>query len=106
VIVIKGGTTGDTPLCRRCKHATLLQGHAEAKERLYCHHLVQWMPFEAHRCSSFVEKGSLSLWDMQQIAYRVAMDPKKKGQLGFFCPKDWKQHEDFKHEPDLIDPIG
>lgn len=103
---IKNATTrSDGGLCHRCKHGSFIRGEAVSQEKIRCGAFETWMEFEAHSCPTFEERGSMSLWEMQQIAYRFVLDPKKKGQMGFITPRDFKDSKEFQNGERLKGPL-
>jgi len=84
------------PLCRTCRNATYIQGHAESQRMLYCAQVSGFdskspMPFEAYECSEYEDKRLPSKRDMEDTAWILRTNPKQKGTLGFFSPSQLRE---------------
>ena len=93
---VRGGTIGGTPLCRTCRNATYIQGHAESQRLLMCAEFSGFdlktpLPFEAYECSEYEDKRLPTKRDMEDTAWILRTHPKQKGTLGFFSPTQLKE---------------
>jgi hypothetical protein len=88
-IKIEGGTAefGQPSLCLSCRSATVVRGASEAHQLVKCSHLEAQVTFTVTSCSQYVHKNHPSIWDMEEIAWVLKTDPKRK-QIGFVRPGD------------------
>jgi hypothetical protein len=83
---IKGGTTSDqtTSLCLSCRSATIISGPRLADRIIACSQLEKndRITFVVTSCTSYSDKSLPSLYHMEDIAWILRSDPKRK-QVGF-----------------------
>lgn len=93
---IRGGTTSDqtTSLCVSCRSATIVNGPRLSDQIIACSRLEgdNRIPFVVTSCSNYSDKTTASLWHMEDIAWILRSDPKRK-QVGFVRAKDLKYEE-------------
>lgn len=89
----KGTPIHSKSLCDTCKRAQRLKGMAESQEHVYCNELQQFVHIKVSECSKYTKEGSTSLWDMQQIAWKVCTDKSGK-RIGFLSPSDIHKRRD------------
>jgi hypothetical protein len=96
-IKVRGGTVqhGEASLCVTCRHATVVKGRSLREEIVQCGLLSSGhdhIPFPVTSCSGYSDRRHPSLRDMEDIAWILRTDPKRK-QIGFIqarqlAPKD------------------
>lgn len=83
-------------LCANCRYSTIIKSDSGAK--VFCSQLPQGHR-ELHMaitdCNQYNFKGMPSLWDMQQTAWILESDEKKK-QIGFVTNAEWRKSH--KHQ--------
>jgi len=92
-IKIKGGTTSDstTSLCLSCRSATLINGPRLTDQIITCSRLGDGdrITFVVTSCTGYSDKSLPSLYHMEDIAWILRSDPKRK-QVGFVRSRDLK----------------
>ncbi len=88
-IKIHGGTARDDEpsLCLTCRHASVVQGQKSADQIVRCGRLEERIRFRVSSCTDYVSHDHPSLWHMEDIAWVLRTDPKRK-QIGFVRGKD------------------
>ncbi|HUL71913.1 MAG TPA: hypothetical protein VLT86_02370 [Vicinamibacterales bacterium] len=88
-IKIHGGTAreGEPSLCLTCRHASVVRGQKSADQIVRCGRLEERIPFRVSSCTDYVSHDHPSLWHMEDIAWVLRTDPKRK-QIGFVRGKD------------------
>lgn len=92
---VKGGTPnhGKDSLCKTCSHFKYRRGDSENSEQISCRKFDDQAAIgHVTECSEFNEKGRLPLWDLQQMAHILIVDPKKK--FGFVRYNEWKKENE------------
>lgn len=94
--IIKGDKTGrsDTSsLCATCMHALVIRGSRPSEMRVICQASFSTAPLDitwhVTDCTSYQDKTTVSLTQMEKIAYRFSVDDRKKT-MGFRTPEQWK----------------
>ena len=94
MLKVQGGTPNHSrpSLCRTCRHACVVQGHAHSEELIACSSLAygdgrKLVPFPVASCSEYDDKSSASLWEMKKIAWTLRTDGGAR-QIGFVSPSD------------------
>ena len=97
-IKVRGGTAiGSENLCRGCRKATFIKGHAWSKEVVYCSSLGSYVKFPVAECSDYDDKNLVSLGAMKDVAWVLV--PKKSGQpMGFVSQQDFQKMREAKDE--------
>ena len=82
-IKVKGGTAkgDDAPLCVACRFAQVVTGD-RGQEYTRCAELGARVTFKVVTCSEFVSRQHPSLWHMEDIAWILRTDNRKR-QVGF-----------------------
>ena len=90
-IKVRGGTAmGSENLCRTCRSATFIKGHAWSKELVYCGSMAEHVRFPVYECSRYDDKNMVSLSAMKDVAWVLV--PKKSGQpMGFVSQQDFQK---------------
>ena len=90
-ITIRGGTTreGDPSLCLSCRFAKVVEGPRQSDRIVDCGQLRARVTFQVTSCSEYVHHGHPSLWHMEDIAWALRTDAKRR-QIGFVRAKDLK----------------
>lgn len=99
------GRSGDTPnhsrnLCETCDNAVIVQGHADSQKLIYCSSVdfrgVKFrggiVPFPVSSCSAYEERQTLSLSQMERMAYFIE---NKDGKVGFRRLTPQERHGDY-----------
>jgi hypothetical protein len=90
---IQGGTTSDqnTTLCLSCRSATIIDGPRQSDQIIACRLLGDddRVNFVVTSCTSYSDKTLPSLYHMEDIAWILRSDPKRK-QMGFVRSRDLK----------------
>jgi hypothetical protein len=93
---VRGGTTSDhnTSLCLSCRSATVINGPRLSDQIVACGLLRSnnRISFAVTECSEYASKAIPSLWHMEDIAWILRSDPKRK-QVGFVRAKELKYEE-------------
>lgn len=88
MIRIKHGTPDHTKsMCDTCCYAQKLKGHAESQEYIRCSVFKRFMGFKVAECSNYEKLGALSLWQMQDMAWKICTDKSGK-RIGFLSPAE------------------
>jgi hypothetical protein len=93
-IRIRGGTVqhGEASLCLTCRYATVVKGQSLREEIIQCsllssgHDLIR---FPVTSCSGYSDRRHPSIRDMEDIAWILRTDPKRK-QIGFIQARQLK----------------
>jgi hypothetical protein len=110
-IKVKGGTAmGSENLCRTCRKATFIKGHAWSKELVYCGSLSKYVKFPVFECSAYDDKNLVSLGTMKEVAWILV--PKKGQPMGFVSQQDFRRlraedqtnSTDIRYTPGHYDP--
>lgn len=93
-IRIRGGTVqhGEQSLCLTCRHATVVKGQSLREEIIQCGRLSSGhdlIPFPVTSCSGYSDRRHPSIRDMEDIAWVLRTDPKRK-QIGFIQARQLK----------------
>lgn len=94
---IRGGTVqhGQPSLCTSCKYATVVKGQSLRHEIVECgqlsgeHNLIG---FPVTSCSGYLDRSHASLREMEDIAWVLRTDPKRK-QIGFVQARELRPKE-------------
>ncbi len=90
---IQGGTTSDqnTTLCLSCRSATVIDGPRQSDQIITCSRLGDddRIRFTVTSCTGYSDKTLPSLYHMEDIAWILRSDPKRK-QMGFVRSRDLK----------------
>jgi len=101
---ILGGTVPDSQssLCHTCRSATVIRGARLSEEIISCAQLDDGtrVPFAVTSCSGYSDRSRPSLWHLEDIAWILRSDPKRK-QIGFVRSRDLK--DDDRHVLDEND---
>ena len=91
---IRGGTAreSDPSLCLSCRFAKVVQGARANDQIVECRQLEARVTFKVTSCSEFVNHQHPSLWHMEDIAWILRTDARRR-QIGFVRSKDLKVHE-------------
>ena len=84
---IRGGTVngGESPLCQTCRYATNVRGPALRDEIVECQELMLGrgrITFPVTYCTSYSDRRQPSVREMEEIAWILRSDPKRK-EIGF-----------------------
>lgn len=87
-IKVQGGAVagGHSPLCGTCRFATIIQGTSRHHDFTDCPHAGR-IDFPVMSCSRYVDKRRPSLDDMEQIAWVLYTDVKRR-KVGFVPARD------------------
>ena len=90
-IKIRGGTARESEpsLCLSCRFAKTVQGPRANDAIVECRQLEARVPFKVTSCSEYVNHQHPSLWHMEDIAWVLRTDARRK-QIGFVRSKDLK----------------
>src|SRR5690349_10422032 len=97
-----GATPTGNPLCESCRWLQKITGFAISQEVRKCGYGMS-IRFPVHQCSYFLPVGSLSLPEMDGIAWILEKD-KKSGAIGFKSAQELQREGRFQSTPDK--PIG
>jgi len=88
---IRGGTAreSDPSLCLSCRFAKVVQGARANDQIVECRQLEARVTFKVTSCSEFVNHQHPSLWHMEDIAWILRTDARRR-QIGFVRAKDLK----------------
>lgn len=90
---IRGGTTSDqnTTLCLSCRFATVIDGARQSDQIIACSQLGKndRVRFVVTSCTGYSDKSLPSLYHMEDIAWILRSDPKRK-QMGFVRSRELK----------------
>jgi hypothetical protein len=93
---IQGGTAehGGPPLCHTCRYATLIKGTRLRDEIVECGRLSERgrIRFAVTSCSGYSDKRQTSLRDMEEIAWVLRSDARRK-QIGFVPARQLKPRD-------------
>lgn len=94
---IRGGTVqhGQPSLCTTCKYATVVKGQSLRDEIVECGRLTSTnslIRFPVSSCSGYVDRNHPSLYEMEDIAWVLRTDPRRK-QIGFVQARKLKPAE-------------
>lgn len=83
-IKIRGGTVtdGQQALCHTCRYATIVRGPALDDEIVECAMVEQRITFPVTFCTKYVSSQHPTLREMEEIAWVLRSDTKKKT-MGF-----------------------
>jgi hypothetical protein len=96
-VKIHGGTVdhGEPSLCETCRFATVARGRTLREQLVFCGR----MPFTERRvsfavtsCSEYSDRRQPSLWHMEEIAWVLRSDPRRKT-IGFVEARNLKDDE-------------
>jgi hypothetical protein len=77
---------GRTSLCRSCSNASYIRGASLCDVILVCREFKREMTFEAYECREYESGKTVSLFAMEEIAWRLDVD--KSGlPVGFTPPE-------------------
>ncbi|HWB14930.1 MAG TPA: hypothetical protein VG538_00890 [Vicinamibacterales bacterium] len=93
-IHVHGGTARhDEPsLCLSCRSAKLVRGCSSREEITWCSNLNTRVTFRVTSCSEYLHRDHPSLWHMEDIAWILRTDSKRK-QVGFVRSRDLRAGE-------------
>ena len=83
---------GDLDLCASCKYAHRIKGQRE-ETVTFCNQLMEnnRITFAVSECNMYVHKYHPSIREMEQIAWQLRTDPRKKDRIGFMSPKEMRE---------------
>jgi hypothetical protein len=86
-VKIRGGTVngGEPPLCQTCRYATIVRGPSLRDEIVECQELMfrrGRITFPVTYCTSYSDRRQPSVREMEEIAWILRSDPKRK-EIGF-----------------------
>jgi hypothetical protein len=96
---IRGGTVNhsEPSLCLSCRHSIIVKGAALRDEIVACN-LIRLkgrvIPFPVTSCTGYQDRGQPTLWHMEEIAWVLRSDPKRRT-VGFVEARKLK--DDDKH---------
>lgn len=64
-----------TGICKRCSRAHIFRAETQNDYTVYCTSLEKKMPDNIAECTAFTLLGSMSLFDMSQIAHVIELTP-------------------------------
>lgn len=85
---VRGGTLpGDTDLCATCRGALIRKGSATGFVEVRCGFIQNSprVPEKLAVCSGYLEKGRMSLHEMNYVAWIIEAN---KGRIGFLSPEE------------------
>ena len=91
VKVLGGTASGDEPsLCTTCRYATVIKGARLRDEITRCTEFSpgKTIPFPVLSCSAYSDRRRPSVREMEDIAWILRSDSKKKNGIGFVPAKD------------------
>jgi hypothetical protein len=96
-VKVYGGTVsdGDSSLCNTCRFATIVKGSSQRHEIVECDRLSMGrgrITFAVTSCSAYGDKREPTLRDMEDIAWVLRSDPKRKD-IGFVRSRDLRPRE-------------
>lgn len=93
VIKVQGATVapGNSPLCGTCQFATSIRGTSRHQDFTDCPYAGR-ISFPVMSCSRYVDKRRPSLEDMEEIAWVLCTDLKRR-KVGFVPARDLPPHE-------------
>lgn len=96
-VKIRGGTVteGQPSLCYTCRYATVILGSRPSDEIIECSHLSDGhgrITFRVSSCSAYNDRRMPSLSDMEDIAWVLRSDAKRR-EIGFVRSRDLKPRE-------------
>lgn len=99
-IKIKGGTANGSgsPLCVDCRWGKVVRGD-RSQELTVCGQLESRITFKVVECSEFVSRRHPSLWHMEDIAWVLRTDNRKR-KVGFVRGRDLDYRERLQHDED------
>ena len=88
--VFEGTRSLDAPrLCDSCSYGVVTRGPAESQEYIFCSHIEKPITIRVTECNRYVDRTQPSLWAMQEIAWVLHTDSKRK-KIGFLSAKEWR----------------
>ena len=89
--VFQGTRSADAPrLCDSCSNGVVLRGPAESEERVYCWLMEKSIDMRVTECNRYADRSKPSLRAMQEIAWVLQSDSKRK-KIGFVSAKEWRK---------------
>ena len=106
-VKIRGGTTdhGEPSLCLTCRYATIVKGSTLSDEIVECTQLSHGrnrIDFPVTNCSDYSDRRLPSLRAMEEIAWVLRSDPKKK-EIGFVKRSELTRRERFALDEDPLE---
>lgn len=103
-VKIRGGTVmhGDAPLCQTCRYATILRGPTLSDEIIECASLTYGrgrITFPVTYCTAYSDRRQASVREMEEIAWILRSDPKRK-EIGFAHASKLRERHRFVLEED------
>ncbi len=93
---VQGGTAtgGAPPLCQSCSHSLVVRGARLGDEIVACnlHGKQREIRFAVTSCSAYVDRNHPSLWHMEEIAWVLRTDVKRK-RVGFVQARSLSEDE-------------
>ena len=91
-VKIRGGTApeGAPSLCLTCRFAKIARGSRANDQIVYCSQLQREVAFRISSCTEFVDHGHPSLWQMEDIAWVLRTDSRRRV-IGFVRSRDLKE---------------
>ena len=83
-------------LCKDCRNCVELKGHRDSETIAYCQLMEKPVPMVVADCNKYIQVGTLHLYEMERMAWRVGMN-KKSRKIGFFTPQDYHKS---RYNPD------
>jgi hypothetical protein len=103
-VKVHGGTVahGEPSLCYTCRYATIVKGTTQRHEIIDCSRLSDGhgrITFAVTSCSGYSNRQSPTLSHMEDIAWVLRSDPKRKD-IGFVRSRDLRPRERVFFEED------
>ena len=101
---IRGGTANhsDASLCQTCRFATVIKGRRLRDEIIECDrlsHANNRITFDVSTCSGYADRRQASIREMEEIAWILRSDPKRK-EIGFVRASKVRERERYVLEED------
>lgn len=98
------GFTPDGRVTSKCETCKLAVKRDTSKGRMIrCHTLNQDIHIPIYECSSYNDILTMSMYEMNQMAWIMAVNKKTK-EIGFYSRKDFAKREDRLEKLDRVNP--
>jgi hypothetical protein len=91
VIDVKPSTSPNDTICRKCSHATVVEGHTQSTCVIFCNILQERIKFNVAKCNSFFDSNDRGLSLMMDLAWVIVTDTRKT--VGFKSPAEFRKLE-------------